>query len=116
MQKLKNWLSECFTDEGATSSEQDKNLLNAQLIIASQGQAIKDRDDRIKSLEKKAEEMNANGGYGYRAQHFEWLNKETLRLSHLVRELSQNNEKLNQHNMELEMQVKKPKKKKNENE
>jgi hypothetical protein len=71
---------------------------------------LEEREKTIAVKEATIEEMMKNGGYGYRAQHIECLNKEVLRLGDLCRELSNNNEKLHQENMELTASLKKKKK------
>jgi hypothetical protein len=71
---------------------------------------LEEREKTLADKEAVIVEMMKNGGYGYRAQHIEFLNKEVLRLGGLCRELSQNNEKLNAENMELSLVQKKKKK------
>jgi hypothetical protein len=71
---------------------------------------LEEREKTIADKEATIVEMMKNGGYGYRAQHIEFLNKEVLRLGDLCRELSNNNEKLHQENMELTASSKKKKK------
>jgi hypothetical protein len=86
------------------------------MTVAEQRGHLAERATQIKRLEEKLAGIEANGGYGYRHQHLEWLNKETLRLSHMVRELSENNEKLNTANLELTEKLKAAKSRKKNNE
>lgn len=93
-----------FSDDNSPS-ESDMRLAYAKLCGV-----LEERDKSLKEAEAKIAEMFKNGGYGYRAQHLEWLNKEVLRLGDMCRELSQNNEKLHSENMELSLNQKKKKK------
>jgi len=86
-------------------SKSDMRLVHAKMcgILEEREKTIKDKDGVIADMQK-------NGGYGYRAQHIEFLNKEVLRLGDMCRELSRNNEKLHAENMELSLVQKKKKK------
>lgn len=94
-----------ITDFFNSPSKSDMKLAYAKLCGI-----LEEREKTIIDKEAMIAEMTKNGGYGYRAQHFEFLNKEVLRLGGLVRELSQNNEKLHKENMELTASLKKKKK------
>lgn len=116
MQSLKNWLNDFFADDEHSNDELKNRLRESEIIIVQQRAAINEKQIQVSNLEKKLEDISVNGGYGYRAQHIEHLNKEVLRLGNLCRELSENNEKLNNENMKLEFGSRKSKKKKNDNE
>jgi hypothetical protein len=81
-----------------------------QLAYAKLCGVLEERENTIKDKDAVIMEMMKNGGYGYRAQHLEWLNKEVIRLGKLVQELCKNNEKLHEENMELSLVQKKKKK------
>ena len=110
------WLKEFFNDGPNGIPPLEEHCSALELENAEQRGMIIEKDSLIAKLEEKLASIEANGGYGYRQQHFEWLNKESLRLSHLCREFSQNNEKLHAENMELTEALKKAKSRKKTNE
>jgi hypothetical protein len=110
------WLKNLLSDNSLREPTPEDRIQCLEMTVAEQRGHLAERATQIKRLEAKLEGIEANGGYGYRQQHFEWLNKETLRLSHMVRELSENNEKLNSENMELTEALKKAKSRKKNNE
>lgn len=111
MKWLKNLLSDTLPE--ATLEERYRVL---EMTVVEQRGHLSERATQIKRLEEKLAGIEANGGYGYRQQHLEWLNKESLRLSHLVREYSENNEKLNAENLELTEKLKAARSRKKNNE
>jgi hypothetical protein len=91
-----------ITDFFNSPSKSDMQLAYAKLCGV-----LEEREKTIADKEATIVEMMKNGGYGYRAQHLEFLNKEVIRLGELCRELSNNNEKLHKENMELTAKKKK---------
>ena len=111
------WLKNLLSDENSLREPTaDERYRALELTVVEQRGHLSERATQIKRLEEKLAGIEANGGYGYRQQHFEWLNKESLRLSHLVREYSENNEKLNAENLELTQKLKAAKSRKKNNE
>ena len=111
------WLKDLLNDnESLREPTLEERCRALELTVVEQRGHLSERATQIKRLEEKLAGIEANGGYGYRQQHLDWLNKETLRLSHMVREYAENNEKLNAENLELTEKLKAAKSRKKNNE
>lgn len=85
----------------AITSANDFNHFGLQIVISEQRLMLTQRAKEIEALQNRIDSMKVQLVPSYTEQHFNWANKEMIRLGNMVREYSENNELLNVDNMKL---------------
>ncbi len=90
-----------WKEKPAITSANDFNHFGLQIVISEQRLMLTHRAKEIEALQNRIDSMKVQLVPSYTEQHFNWANKEMIRLGNMVREYSENNELLNVDNMKL---------------